>query len=65
MASMPQASTWSSWPPRPGDGVDEEERAAGVDEIGEPFERLVRAGAGLGVDDADEFNFRVRFEGGL
>ena len=47
-----------------GDGVDDEQRVSGVDEVGEAFEGLMRAGTGFGVDDADQFDVRMGVERG-
>ena len=42
-----------------GDGVHDEQGAAGVDEVGQAGEGLMRAGAGFGMDDAEELGARV------
>ena len=51
---MPQSSTRTSWPPRLVTVSTDEQRAVGVDDLGQAGQRLEGAGAGLGVDDAEE-----------
>ena len=51
---MPQSSTRNSWPPRLVTASTMQQRALRVHQLRQSFERLVRAGAGFGMDDADE-----------
>jgi hypothetical protein len=51
-------------PAEAGDGIDDEECASAVDEFREAFQGLVGTGAGLGMDDGDEFGLGMLVERG-